>query len=186
MRVRLAEAGRKNDFTGNGAIARLNADIEPTFRFDGFCTLADVQAQPFPEHLPPEIEAAFVEGTKCLAIGCYNASAAMFRLGLDLCTKEMLPPADEPEPNRHTRRNLAPRLEWLFDNGRLPADLRDLSAAVKDNGNDGAHDGNLSEEDAEDIYDFAYALLERIYTEPARLRARAARAAARRNRPAAD
>lgn len=86
----------------------------------------------------------------------------------------------------YTRRNLAPRLEWLFDNGRLPADLRDLSAAVKDDGNDGAHDGNLSEEDAEDIYDFAYALLERIYTEPARLKARAARAAARRNRPTAD
>jgi hypothetical protein len=41
---------------------------------------------------------------------------------------------------------------------------------VREDGNDGAHDGTLGKEDAEDLLDFTTALLERIYTEPERLR----------------
>lgn len=32
------------------------------------------------------------------------------------------------------------------------------------------HDGSLEKEDAEDLLDFTFALLERMYTEPERLR----------------
>lgn len=184
MKVKLNEIKRQEDFKANGKISLINGDIEPLFLFDSHCNLSDVAAQPFPEHLPPDIEAAFVEGTKCLAIACPNAAASMFRLCLDLATKGLLPPSDQPEPDRHTRRNLAPRLEWLFETGRLPVQLQALSKAVKDNGNDGAHDGSLTAEDAEDIYDFAFMLLERLFTEPERLVAAARRAKDRRNPPA--
>jgi hypothetical protein len=41
---------------------------------------------------------------------------------------------------------------------------------IKEDGNDGAHEGTLKKEDAEDILDFTVALLSRLYTEPERLR----------------
>ena len=94
----------------------------------------------------------------------------MFRLSLDITTRSLLPQEETEGLNAKTRRDLGLRLPWLFDNGRLPESLRDLSTCVKEDGNDGAHAGNLSEEDAEDLLDFSYALLERLYTEPARIR----------------
>jgi hypothetical protein len=51
----------------------------------------------------------------------------------------------------------------------LPEALRDLSSCVKEDGNDGAHAGTLTKEDAEDLLDFTTALLERLYTEPKQL-----------------
>lgn len=69
------------------------------------------------------------------------------------------------------------RIEWLLDNGKLDRNLEELSSCIKDDGNDGAHEGTLSAIDAEDIKDFAFILLERLYTEPQRLEnARARRA----------
>ncbi len=81
----------------------------------------------------------------------------------------MLPEGEVKGLNSKVRRDLGLRLPWLFDNGILPEALRELSSCVKDDGNDGAHEGTLKKEDAEDLLDFTYALLERIYTEPKRL-----------------
>jgi hypothetical protein len=132
-----------------------------------------------PEYLPSPIKAAFEEGAKCLAVGCPNAAATMFRLCIDLGTRGLLPPAGEP-PNTQVRRSLGLRLQWLFDNGKLPEALRDLSAAVKDDGNDGAHEGTLEAADAEDLLDFSFRLLERMFTEPKKLELAAARRTERR------
>ena len=71
-------------------------------------------------------------------------------------------------------------MRWLFGSGRLPQALQDLSHAVKEDGNDGAHAGILTAQDAEDLLDFTVALLERLYTEPKRLELAVARRAARR------
>jgi hypothetical protein len=57
----------------------------------------------------------------------------------------------------------------LFDNGMLPLDLRELAKCVREDGNDGAHVGNLTEQDAEDLLDFTVTLLERLITEPRKL-----------------
>ena len=94
----------------------------------------------------------------------------MFRLCVDLVTKSFLPLEDKDGLNQKIRRNLGLRLPWLFDRHFLPEALRELSTCVKEDGNDGAHAGSLKEEDAEDLLDFTTALLERIYTEPERLR----------------
>ena len=41
---------------------------------------------------------------------------------------------------------------------------------MREDGNDGAHQGTLTKEDAEDLLDFTFLLLERIYTELQRLK----------------
>lgn len=121
-----------------------------------------------PEFLPKHIESAFKEGVSCLSINCVNAAATMFRLCLDFATKGMLPQGDNG-PSLKVARSLGLRLQWLFENEVLPESLKELSMCIKDDGNDGAHEGLLDENDARDILDFTIILLERIYTEPERL-----------------
>jgi len=139
------------------------ADIE------GYICVKDIASKKPPEHLPPNVESAFREGAACLSIGCHNAAGTMFRLCIDLATRPMLPTEEVKGLNAKTRRDLGLRLPWLFDNDCLPESLRDLSSCIKDDGNDGAHQGTLTGDDARDIFDFTFVLLERIFTEPKRL-----------------
>jgi hypothetical protein len=108
---------------------------------EGTITLKDTAAVEPPEFVPEAIEAVFREGATCLAVGCNNAAGAMFRLCIDLVTSALLPEEDVQGLNARTRRNLGLRLPWLFDNGRLPEALRELSSCVREDGNDAAHAG---------------------------------------------
>lgn len=137
-------------------------------KFERFISLRDNFGDQPPEHLPPAIGKVVTEGNIALANKCFNAAAAMYRLALDLATKGLLPA--EGGPNAATRRNLGLRLRWLFDEQFVPGDLRPLAECVQQDGNDGAHDGNLTKEDAEDLHDFSVELLRRLYTEPERIR----------------
>ena len=132
----------------------------------GYISTKDREAETPPEHLPVDIAAVFNEGATCIAVDCYNAAATMFRLCVDLATKELLPKDEVAGLTSKVRRDLGLRLPWLFDNKVLPEALRDLSHCIKEDGNDGAHAGTLTKLDAEDLLDFTFALLERIYTEP--------------------
>ncbi len=123
-----------------------------------------------PEFVPPEIESVFREGAMCIAVECNNAAGTMFRLCIDLVTRNILPEDDVDGLNHRTRRDLGLRLPWLFENGFLPEALKELSTCVREDGNDGAHQGTLTKEDAADLLDFTNLLLERIYTEPERLK----------------
>ncbi|MFH1813389.1 MAG: DUF4145 domain-containing protein [Pseudomonadota bacterium] len=171
-----------HQFLGDPRWVSGTSSVDPYLDTIGFVELRGRDVVQPPEHLPTAVKSAFYEGAVCLSSGCNNAAAAMFRLSLDLATKGLLPPAAEGEPNAKTRRELGLRLEYLFGQGKLPNDLKELSACVKDNGNDGAHDGNLSVEDAEDLLDFTFELLARIFTEPARIRIATERRSARRKR----
>lgn len=147
-------------------------------------SLKDEACGEVPKHLPENIEAAFREGATCVAVGCYNAACCMFRLCIDLATKPRLPEEGIEGLKAKTRRDLGLRLPWLFDNGLLPEDLRELSLCIKDYGDDGAHYGVVAKVDADDILDFTFALLKRLFTEPkevelARERQRERRKAAR-------
>jgi hypothetical protein len=62
----------------------------------------------------------------------------------------------------------------------FPKELGDLSQCTREDGNDGAHAGTLTMNAALDPQDFCVALLERIFTEPERLRLAAERRAQRR------
>ena len=146
--------------------ASVSSDLEVT----GFVSSKDHGAIEAPEHLPPNVAAAFKEGATCMAVGCNNASSAMFRLAIDLATKGMLPPeGTEGGPNATQRKWLHNRLEWLFNNNRITGDLHDLASCIKDDAKDGAHDGTLTKEDAENTQDFAVELFRRLFTEPKRL-----------------
>jgi hypothetical protein len=163
-----------------GIDGALNQYVE----IEGHVSLKDSAAATPPEFLPKEIESAFREGATCYAVGCYNAAGTMFRLCVDLATRSLLPKEDTTGLNAKTRRDLGLRLPWLFQSGLLPEAMRELSTCIKEDGNDGAHAGTLSEADAADLLDFSGALLERIYTEPERLRQAKLRREARRQ-PAA-
>lgn len=136
----------------------------------GYSTFVDYTYKRPPEFVPPEINDAFIEGAKCMSIGCYNAAATMFRLCLDFATKELLPENDDDGLNQKIRRSLGLRMEWLFKRNILPESLKELAECVKNDGNDGAHQGILDQTAALDLQDFAETLLERLYTEKERLR----------------
>lgn len=161
-------------------LANISVAVNRLMEVEGHISLKDIAAEQPPEHLPENIDAAFREGAACMAIGCINAAGTMFRLCLDLATRSMLPERDTEGLNARTRRDLGLRLPWLFDNGVLPESLREFSDCIKEDGNDGAHQGTLSEEDAGDIFDFTYIMLERIYTESKRIELAKERRASRR------
>jgi hypothetical protein len=140
------------------------------FTVERFISLVDLTTMDPPEHLPQEIDAIYREGLKCHSIGCHNAAGCMFRLCIDLVTKKILPKEGEDgfDPQL-MKKPLGPRLEFIFKKGLLPESLKELSFCIKDDGNDGAHQGLLTKEDIDDIIDFTFTLLERLYTEPQKL-----------------
>lgn len=123
-----------------------------------------------PEHVPEEIKNIFIEASKCLSLSCFNATAAMFRLCLDRVTKEIVNQNIELSPTQNDKKSIHNRLTWIFDKNILNRDLEELSRCIKDDGNDGAHDGNIGKDEAEDLFDFTYEFLETVYTKPARVR----------------
>jgi hypothetical protein len=164
----------------NRGLASFSRAVNQIMAIESYVSIKDTAARKAPDHVPENIEAVFREGAACLSIGCFNAAGTMFRLCIDLCTRSMLPAEDVAGLNSKTRRDLGLRLPWLLDNKFLPEALRELSSCVKDDGNDGAHEGTLREPDAGDLLDFTHALLERIYTEPKRIELAKERRAARR------
>lgn len=148
-----------------------------------FVSLRDMATVRCPEHVPGPISAVFAEGATCLSTGCYNAAGTMFRLCVDLTTRAMLPNEPVEGLSEKQRRDLGLRVKWLLDNGYLPKELKELSAAIREDGNDGAHAGTLKKPEAEDVLDFTVALLERIHTEPKRLELAKERREARRATP---
>ncbi|EHK9050515.1 DUF4145 domain-containing protein [Vibrio vulnificus] len=167
---------RSNKLTSSKSAINSIVDVK------GYISLKDTGVEPPPDYLPEAVDAAFREGAACMAIGCFNAAATMFRLCLDMATTSLLPHEDVNGLNNKIRRSLGLRLGWLYDHGYIPESLRDLSSCIKDDGNDGAHEGTLTEVDAEDILDFSYVLLERIYTEPKRIELATQRRVSRRQK----
>ena len=143
----------------------LEGALNKYFEVAGHISLKDQGTVAPPEHVPEPIAKVFREGATSLNVGCWNAAGTMFRVCVDLATRPMLPEGEAPGLTTKVRRDLGLRLPWLFENGKLPTDLRDLSDAIED-GNDGAHQGTLKKEEAEDLLDFTTALLERIFTAP--------------------
>lgn len=165
----LVEKPDSHKFVQHRGLMQLAGVLNDLIAVDGYISQKDAAALPPPDFLPVGLSAAFNEGATCVAVGCFNAAATMFRLCVDIATKVILPKEERPGLNHRVRRDLGLRLSWLFDNGILPLALKELSSCIKEDGNDGAHVGNLTQADADDLYDFCFMLLERLYTEPQRL-----------------
>ena len=135
-------------------------------------SLADIETAQPPEELPDDVEGVFREATKCAAVGCYNAAGAMFRLCLDLTAKHF-----------ELRKGLlVQRLGKLCEQKSVPGELRELMVVVREDGNDGAHDGTLDKESAEDMGEFTARLLTHLFTEPAKVKAAKERRAQRKKK----
>jgi len=148
---------------------KITESLNGYFSVRGFISLKDFGTTKPPDHVSERIANVFTEGATCLTVECWNAAGSMFRACVDLATRPLLPTEETPGLNHRIRRDLGLRLPWLFENGRLPNDLREISSCIREDGNDGAHQGTLEKEDAEDLLDFTVALLERLFTEPQRL-----------------
>ncbi|HFE9908094.1 TPA: DUF4145 domain-containing protein [Acinetobacter baumannii] len=135
----------------------------------GYYPIIPMSTEP-PEYLPIEIEEIFTEASKCLSIGCFNASAAMFRLCLDIVTKKIVEQNENLGPTRENKKTIHSRLSWIFQNNILHRNLEELARCIKDDGNDGAHDGNIGKAEADDLLDFTVVLLDNVYTQPERIR----------------
>ena len=168
--IRQTEIGIKDIISGrNNGLLDVKGSLNRFFTVRGYISLKDEASTSPPKHLPENIKSVFEEGATCLAVGCFNAAGTMFRLCVDMATGDLLPVEETVGLNHRIRRDLGFRLPWLFDNGLLPKELKDLSDCIKDDGNDGAHAGTLKQPEAEDLLDFTEALLTRLYTEPARI-----------------
>jgi Domain of unknown function (DUF4145) len=153
------------DFLKEHSPVEINGPLNASFEIDGNISIKDIGASA--THLANVsdqiIANAYREGSVSLANGSWKAAGTMFGLVIDLATTPMLPKEEVAGLNNKTRRDLGLRLSWLFENGKLPNDLRELAKCVREDGNDGAHAGTLTKEDAEDLQDFATALLQRIF-----------------------
>lgn len=171
MAIDLHNSNLKHKFDDAGSITAMKGDLAPTFRLKRFLDVSDLKgAVTCPDSVPADIKDAFDEGAKCFSISCYNAAAAMFRLALDLASKPLLPSSDHPthpQPTKQQRNFLKHRLDWLLEQGIIPASLADLVHGIREDGNDGAHDGTLTEVESNDLLDFAVLFLKRFFTEPA-------------------
>ena len=116
-----------------------------------------------PKHLPSIVEERFKEGCDCLAIQCFNASVAMFRLCLQFTVDDLIS-RHENVPNKIIKNNLYNKIEWLFEQNTIRNQLRELSDCIRLVGNDGVHDGGLTKDDAQLIQKFTYFLLEDVYS----------------------
>lgn len=172
-----------------------NADSAPTYYKGHYITpvfevrgtiISIPDATQAPDYTPVEVASIFNEASRCLAMSCYDASGTMFRKVLDSATRAMLPaqPDDKDQPNYipwKIRKDVALRLNWLFDRGLLPEGLRDLASCVREDGNDAAHDlHGIDEAEARDLEDFTIVVLEALYTLPGQIEANKARRTARR------
>jgi len=164
----------------DNAIFKTDGAINDKIEIKGFISLKDNSKIKPPEYLPSDIEAIFNEGATCLTVACPNAAGTMFRLCIDKATEKLLPETDENGLTAHIRRTLALRLKWLFEHNILSKSLEGLSSCIREDGNDGAHQGTLTLLEAEDLIDFTTILLERLYTEPKRIELAADRRAERR------
>jgi hypothetical protein len=149
---------------------------------EGYINTRNISAPSAPDYTPEAIKKIFDEGAQSVVGNCPNAAAAMFRLCIDLSTKNLLPHENIDGLNNDIRKKLWDRMNWLFETKRLDESLKDLADCIRLDGNDGAHDGTIKKEDAEDLLDLTKILLERLFTEPCRLEEAKARRVARRDK----
>lgn len=152
------------------------------FRVVGHVSIATMHSEEAPKFTPDKISKVFLEAEMCRATSCWNAAAAMYRLCIDLATKALLSPekAEDGGPNRDERKKLGPRVLHLIETGKIANRLKGLADCIREDGNDGVHDGTLTQDDADDLAVFTKILLEDIYLLPGQIRVASERREARR------
>lgn len=173
----------KSFFSDIQNLQNYTGSINQIMDIERYINIRNTASKKPPDYVPENIQKVFIEGSESFSGNCPNAAAAMFRLCVDLTTKDLLPALETPVEglNKKVRNYLSDRLDWLFEQKILPNDLKEISECIRHDGNDGAHDGNLTKHDAETLLDFTHLLLERVYTNPEKARIAIKRREKRRN-----
>jgi hypothetical protein len=124
-----------------------------------------------PDHTPDNLKRVFLQAANALKRGDPDASGAMSRKVVDVSTQVLL------GEKAKAYSNIYQRIEALAANGALTADLKDWAHAVRLAGADAAHDLDpFTQEEADELLDFAELYLIYVYSLPGRLKERRARA----------
>jgi hypothetical protein len=91
-----------------------------------------------PEHTPDPIAKDFKEGLRCLRRGDFNAAGMMFRKTLQRATTALAQTADMTPFKAKTP--VQHRIDVLAKGGHLTDSMRDLTVAIKLDGNEAAHE----------------------------------------------
>lgn len=116
-----------------------------------------------PEHVPDSIQAKFDEAAQCHANDCIVASSIMLRLCLEKVIKNLLKTNEEQE------RKLFDGIKTLSEKNIISKKIYNFAEEIRSDGNYAAHEGEMSLENLEDLFDFTIALLEDVYTQPKKL-----------------
>ncbi|WP_157768155.1 DUF4145 domain-containing protein [Xanthomonas citri] len=120
----------------------------------------EAEAPACPANVSENVRRAYLQGCDNAARGNRDAAAAMFRKALDVSTKELDP--------QSANRNLKPRIDALYQSGKLTADLKDWAHLIRLDGNEGAHDEDeLTGEQIEQLESFTELFLIYTFTLPA-------------------
>ncbi len=141
---------------------KIKGSISDLFEINGHVLSRHNTMYPPPIHIPKDIKFLFEEGAACLSNECWNAAGTMFRACLDLTAKNKL-------AEKYHKKTLFEKIDCLFEKKVLSEKLRELATCIKDDGNDGAHDGTLTKGKAMDLLDFIVLFLESVYTNPNKL-----------------
>jgi hypothetical protein len=85
-----------------GVLVEYKGALNDVIYIHGYVSLRDQSRYAAPDHVPEKIEKAFNEGATCLAVECWNAAAAMFRLCVDLYQVAMIMTDGPNRPCRWT------------------------------------------------------------------------------------
>jgi hypothetical protein len=118
-----------------------------------------------PDHTPPEVDRAYTQAMKALHRKDWDAAGMMARKALELATAQL---------GEFTRADsLKRRIKSLGDSYKITPQLVEWADAIREDGNDAAHD-DFTEAEAKEICEFAETFLEYVFTMPGKLAARKA------------
>lgn len=129
-----------------------------------------------PKHMPEEIGTVFMEGTRNLETGCWNAASCMFRISINLALKDFVSRQEEiggfqKDDLYESYKGLESRLEWLCENNYLPDCVSSrVPFSLEDTSDEGCSEWIESdEEDARGILDFTSEFLKHVYQNPSEM-----------------
>jgi hypothetical protein len=126
-----------------------------------------------PDHTPDNLKRVFLQAANALKRGDPDASGTMSRKVIDASTQSLLGDEAKKYPSIYSR------IEALAARGALTPDLKEWAHQVRLGRADAAHDLDpFSQEEADELLDFAELYLTYVYSIPGRLEERRARAAA--------
>jgi hypothetical protein len=112
--------------------------------------------QPLPFYVPASIRDSHDEAVRCVGVRAYTAATIMARRGVEAICAD----------HHQSKGTLAAKLTALKKEGIIDDRLHDWSEVIRDLGNSGAHDVDvtLNREDADDAIAFFEALVNYLYT----------------------